>query len=120
RRARLRRQHARDVRPLHRRDAGLRHRPRWPRLPRGQFGHPAEGRLMRILVDMDGVIAHWGAEYDRSLDRIGVGTAHIPRTANQQQWDLNAGRTPAERKIIEQVMAEPGFYRRFEPIPGAK
>lgn len=74
---------------------------------------------MRLLVDMDAVIAHWGAEFDRSLDRIGVGTAGIPRTANQESWDLNKGRTPAEKKIIQQVMTEPGFYQRLEPITGA-
>ena len=75
---------------------------------------------MRLLVDMDAVIAHWGPEFDRSLDRIGVGTAGIPRTANQEQWDLKSGRTKAECAIIDQVMTEPGFYSRLEPIAGAK
>lgn len=75
---------------------------------------------MRLLVDMDAVIAHWGPEFDRSLDRIGVGTAGIPRTAFQEDWDLNKGRTEAEKAIIQRVMTEPGFYRRLEPIAGAK
>ena len=75
---------------------------------------------MRILVDMDAVIAHWGAEYDRSLDRIGAEAVNIPRTASQIDWNLTKGRTAAEKKIIEQVMTEAGFYTRLEPIPGAK
>lgn len=75
---------------------------------------------MRLLVDMDAVIAHWGAEFDRSLDRIGLGTAGIPRSQHQEYWDLNKGRTPDEKAIIEQVLTEPGFYSRLEPIPGAK
>lgn len=75
---------------------------------------------MRLLVDMDAVIAHWGAEFDKCLNVFGPVADGIPRTAHQQQWNLNEGRTAAERKIIEQVMIEPGFYRRLELIPGAK
>lgn len=75
---------------------------------------------MRLLVDQDAVIAHWGAEFDRRLDSYGVGAAGIPRTKDQVQWDLNAGRTESEQRIIAQIMTEPGFYSRLEPIPGAR
>lgn len=75
---------------------------------------------MRFLVDADAVIAHWGPEYDRCLDRVGEAAAGIPRTANQEQWDLKAGRTPEECAIIESIMQEPGFYSRLEPIEGAR
>lgn len=75
---------------------------------------------MRLLVDMDAVIASWGAEFDQMLDLAGNAAAGIPRTKDQQQWDLNAGRTDAEKGIIRLIMQEPGFYRRLEPIPGAK
>jgi 5'-nucleotidase len=75
---------------------------------------------MRLLVDQDAVIAHWGPEFDRRLDTFGEDAANIPRTADQQQWDLKAGRTDAEKAIIEQIMTEPGFYSRLEPIAGAK
>lgn len=75
---------------------------------------------MRILVDMDAVIAHWGAEFDRSLDSFGSEAAEIPRTKDQPQWDLKAGRTSREKVIIEAIMTEPGFYRRLDPIVGAK
>lgn len=75
---------------------------------------------MRLLVDQDAVISSWGDGFDRRLDAYGEAAANIPRTAHQQQWDLNAGRTPAEVKIIREVMEAPGFYRDLEPIPGAK
>jgi 5'-nucleotidase len=75
---------------------------------------------VRILVDMDAVIADWGPEFDRCLDAFGDDAAGIPRTVNQQQWDLQAGRTPRERIIIESIMTEAGFYTRLEPIPGAR
>lgn len=75
---------------------------------------------MRLLVDMDAVIAHWGPEFDRCLDAFGADAAGIPRTANQEVWDLEAGRTDGEKAIIRQIMREPGFYTRLKPITGAK
>lgn len=75
---------------------------------------------MRLLVDMDAVIAHWGAEFDRELDLAGPAAASIPRTADQPEWNLEAGRTDEERAIIRRIMREPGFYSRLAPIDGAK
>jgi 5'-nucleotidase len=69
---------------------------------------------------MDGVIAGWGDEFDRMLDLAGKAGAGIPRTKDQQQWDLNEGRTPLEQGIIKLIMQEPGFYRSLDPIPGAR
>jgi len=74
---------------------------------------------MKILVDMDGVIANWGAQYDHDLDQIGEAAMWIPRTADQRTFDLNAGRSEAQQAVIAQVMARPGFYRELEPFPGA-
>lgn len=75
---------------------------------------------MRILVDMDAVIAHWGAEFDRCLDAFKDEAANIPRTKDQPDWDLNLNRTPREKVIIKAIMQEAGFYQRLEPIRGAK
>jgi len=75
---------------------------------------------MRVLVDMDGVIADWGHAYGESLDRYGDAAARIPRHQDQRSFNLNEGRTPEERAIIAAVMVEEGFYSRLEPIPGAK
>lgn len=75
---------------------------------------------LRILVDMDGVIADWGNAYGESLDAHGEPAALIPRHADQRSFDLHAGRTPEEVAIIKQVMVERGFYKRLQPIPGAK
>lgn len=75
---------------------------------------------MRVLVDMDGVIADWGNAYGASLDKYGSEAANIPRHKDQRSFNLNEGRTAREREIIAQVMVEHGFYARLEPIPGAK
>lgn len=75
---------------------------------------------MRVLVDMDGVIADWGRAYGESLDMFGADAADIPRHADQRSFNLNEGRTDRERAIIAAVMVEPGFYARLEPIDGAK
>lgn len=76
--------------------------------------------MTRILVDMDAVIAAWGDEFDQCLDCYGSEAAGIPRTKDQQQWNLKAGRTEREKAIIDQIMAEPHFYRDLQPIEGAK
>jgi 5'-nucleotidase len=75
---------------------------------------------MRILVDQDGVLADWGKAYGESLDAIGDAAVNIPRHHQQTTFNLNEGRTPAERAIIKQVMCETGFYDRLEPIPGSR
>jgi 5'-nucleotidase len=75
---------------------------------------------MRLLVDMDAVIAHWGDWFDTWLDTYREAAANIPRTKDQQQWDLNHGRTADEKRIIKEIMTAPGFYRNIKPIPGAK
>lgn len=75
---------------------------------------------MRILVDMDGVIADWGNAYGESLDAFGDAAAGIPRHAEQRSFNLNEGRTDEEKALIAAVMIEEGFYSRLRPIPGAK
>lgn len=75
---------------------------------------------MRILCDMDGVIADWGHAYGESLDAFGEEAALIPRHKDQRSFDLNAGRTDRERELIAAVMIESGFYARLQPIEGAK
>lgn len=75
---------------------------------------------MRVLVDMDDVVAEWGAGYDQLLDEHGDVAAGIPRRGDRKDWDLRTGRSAAERKIIEQVMQEPGFYRFLRAVPGAR
>lgn len=75
---------------------------------------------MRVLVDMDGVIADWGHAYGESLDRFGDEAAAIPRHKDQRQFDLTAGRTDREKALIGAVMVEPGFYSRIKPIDGAE
>jgi Uncharacterized protein conserved in bacteria len=73
---------------------------------------------MRIIVDQDGVIANWGKQWDLYLDTMD-GTDRIPRHREQRSFDLKAGLDDDERRIIDDVMATPGFYADLEPIDGA-
>ncbi|MDL5351201.1 hypothetical protein [Microbacterium sp. zg-YB36] len=75
---------------------------------------------LRILVDMDGVIADWHHAYDRHVASYGARSVGIPTFKQQVAWDLNEGRTDDEKTIIREVMTLPGFYAELSPIPGAK
>lgn len=69
---------------------------------------------------MDGVIADWGAAYGAALDAHGPAASRIPRHHEQTSFNLTAGRTDDEVRIIHQVLAQPGFYAQLVEIPGAK
>lgn len=75
-----------------------------------------------INVDMDGVIASWGDEFDRELDSYGEAAANIPRHMDPRNdnWDLKAGRTEDEKRIITEIMRRPRFYAKLKPVPGAR
>ncbi|WP_144795719.1 5' nucleotidase, NT5C type [Microbacterium paludicola] len=75
---------------------------------------------MLVLVDMDDVVAQWAEGYDSLLDEHGEAAAAIPRHADRLHWDLRTGRSGVEKKIIEKVMREPGFYRFLRAVPGAR
>lgn len=75
---------------------------------------------IRLLVDLDGVVADWGPEYDRQLELAGDDAAGIPRPAEHHSFDLNEGRTKEEKKIIRRVMSAPGFYANLQPIRHAR
>lgn len=77
----------------------------------------APKRSLRILVDMDGVIADWGKEWDRAL---GDANPAIPRHKQQTTFNLKAGLGEADCQRIDEIMATPGFYAALEPIDGAK
>jgi 5'(3')-deoxyribonucleotidase len=75
--------------------------------------------MATILVDMDGVIANWGAQYDIDLGLEGRHAKGIPRTSEQRSFDLTKNRTREEQAIIKRLMDRPGFYADLEPIKGA-
>lgn len=74
---------------------------------------------MRILVDMDGVIADWGKQWDAELDFWGEEAARLPRHAEQTTFDLTAGRSKREKEIVAEIFNDECFYESLEPIDGA-
>lgn len=76
--------------------------------------------MSRILSDADGVLVNWGLAWNQAMDGLGERAINIPRHEQQVTFNLNAGRTQDERKLIAEVMSREGFYRDLEPIPGAK
>lgn len=74
---------------------------------------------MRILIDMDGVIANWGATFDRYLDLHADGLL-IPRSAYQKSFNLKEGLNAEQSAVIDLVMDIPGFYAEIDPMPGAQ
>lgn len=73
---------------------------------------------LRVLVDMDGVIANWGKQWDLVLDKFWP-ESRVPRHAEQTTFDLKAGLDAYDRDVVNMVMDHPNFYRDIEPMPGA-
>ena len=72
---------------------------------------------MRILVDMDGVLADWGSEWDKEVQER---KAHfLPLTEDQRSFNLFENRSEEEKEVVRQIMNSPGFYSRLGAIPGA-
>lgn len=69
---------------------------------------------MRVLVDLDGVVADWGFGYNRY--RVDP----MPRYEERATWDLNAGLSAGLRSHTKMIMEHPGFYRDLPVIEGAK
>ncbi|MDF2506351.1 MAG: 5-3-deoxyribonucleotidase [Microbacterium sp.] len=67
---------------------------------------------IRILVDLDGVLASWHGGVSERLETQGFDVS----TLNHSLWDL--GIDDAARDRIKSVHAQPGFYRHLQPIPG--
>lgn len=71
----------------------------------------------RFLVDMDGVLADWGAEWDNHA--IQYGHLGLPLTPNQKSFDLTQGLTEEGKAAVIKIMDHPGFYANLKPFPGA-
>jgi len=72
---------------------------------------------MRILVDMDGVIANWSAAWDaHALPYSHLG---LRQTKDQRDFDLSKGLDAEGRAAVQQIMDHPRFYRDLDVMPGA-
>jgi 5'-nucleotidase len=74
-----------------------------------------------ILIDLDGVLANWGAHWDWHLDHCYEPweTGRIPRHTEQRSFDLKAGLDFEEQRIVDEVMAFDDFYAYIPEIEGA-
>jgi 5'-nucleotidase len=72
---------------------------------------------LRILIDMDGVLANWGAEWDRhAAEYLHLG---LQLTDNQTSFDLAEGLSDEGKQAVYSIMNRPDFYRVLEPFEGA-
>jgi len=74
---------------------------------------------MRILVDLDGTIAHFGAKFHRLRLELFPHLDGIPHPDNQTNFNMWEGRSEEEQNAIRTIMNYNGFYRDLEPMEGA-
>ena len=73
------------------------------------------GRRMRILVDVDDVVADFRWAYAQAALSL-LGKVHY----QTEHWNVDEGLTPAEKGKMSQAMREPGFLDSLRPLPFAK
>lgn len=75
-------------------------------------------RQLHFLIDMDGVIADWGKQWDHVLNTFWP-DSRAPRHHQQTTFDLKAGLDEYDCDVVSMAMKHPNFYRDLEPIEGA-
>ncbi|WP_198013054.1 5' nucleotidase, NT5C type [Microbacterium sp. oral taxon 186] len=77
---------------------------------------------LHISVDIDCTIAALTESFDLQLDARGEEAAGMPRFRDGgfANWDMRAGLTPHQGKIIEAVFTADGFFGDLPPIAGAR
>lgn len=74
---------------------------------------------MRILVDMDDVIADWAARYDAGMEAIAERSVGVRRSRDHKGFNLFADHSEEQAAIIREVIFTPGYYLDLQPIDGA-
>lgn len=77
-------------------------------------------RPLHILLDADGTLLDWGAQWDALLEELYPNLTNIPRTLNQRSFNLNLNLNEEERAAVAHVFNHPGFYGSLKPLPGAQ
>lgn len=75
---------------------------------------------MRVLVDMDEVVAGWGLGYDRYAEEFGLAAEGGQPYGTLSTWNLKGKLTEAGIKIHDRIMELEGFYRDLPVIEGAQ
>lgn len=74
---------------------------------------------MRILVDMDEVIAGFLAGVDAILDGYDTSAPKMPRMVECRDWNMHLGLTPVQSTILSRAMSAPGLFLSLPPLEGA-
>ena len=75
---------------------------------------------MRILVDLDGVLCDWDANFDRHIIENWAHMPDMPLTPQRRSFNFYDGVSPEVANGISAIMNHPGFYAELQPIPGGK
>jgi 5'(3')-deoxyribonucleotidase len=76
-------------------------------------------KKVRVLFDVDGVIADYAAAHVNAI--VATGVRSIPITWRPTEWDIDEELklTAAEKAKVSKIMAAPGIAQTFVAMPGA-
>ena len=75
-------------------------------------------RPVRVLVDLDDVLADWNGHLDKLMDNH-PSLHDVPRKAERVSWDWDEV-TDEQYALLRAIMDEPHFYQMLLPLPGAQ
>lgn len=74
---------------------------------------------MRVLLDIDGVLADWGSRYDELAAELPFLELGGKPFSEVDSWDMTRGLSPAALAIHKNIMADPRFYWNLPLVDGA-
>ena len=74
---------------------------------------------MRILIDLDGTVAHFDLKFQQLREELFPHLTGIPHYTEQKIFNLWLDRTTEEQDAIRVIMNHPGFYADLPVMAGA-
>lgn len=72
-----------------------------------------------ILLDVDGTLLDWGAEWDNLRTKMYPTYVRVPLASQQTHFNLKLNLNEEEMSVVDEMFNYPGFYRNLQPLPGA-